>query len=238
MFELYSLETDGLDPTYPGDDQMYVRFFLHNGTDSSTDFVPYPLFGDGPSQTYIPWNDFQDGLETFAVQSTQEWCMRCNAQSVFCTGVLGDNYSAPKGKSGMAPAVAGVIGAVVTLVVVGLAAAVGFFLCGFRNRGGHRASVGGFKGTSKLASDTDVSFHNPIWGSSKTANGREPDEASSGGIVIRGQERLGSWEMGQHRKEIEGIHSNNLQPSAALDDDPEEWRLHSVLQPVKARESV
>lgn len=240
VFELYSFEIDEAHPSFPGIDNLFVRFFLHNGTNSSTtEFSPFPLFGYGPSRTYIPFIEFQSELETFAVLSIQEWCVRCNSQSVFCTGVLGDSRSVPE-KKGITPAVGGVIGAVVTLVVIGLAAVIGFLLCGARKREGvHRPSIGGFKGTGKLASDTDVTFRNPIWGASKTADAEQHDEMPAGGQAARGHERLGSWEMGQQRKEVEDIESRTNRPmSDGWDVNEEEWRLHSGLQPVKVRESV
>ncbi|KAJ6036872.1 Histidine phosphatase superfamily clade-2 [Penicillium herquei] len=239
IFELYSFETDVDDESYPGSDEMYVRFFLHNGTDSSTEFISYPLFGYGPSKSYVPWNDFEIELETFAVASIQEWCIRCNADSVFCSGVLDRNDSSTK-KRGISPVVAGVIGAVVTLVVIGLLATLGFFLCSLRKRrGSHRPSMGGFKGTSKLASDTDVSFRNPIWGSGKSAPMEQDNEVSSG-VIVRGQERLGSWEMGQQISEIENtqpITSSAAAHVSNMENEPE-WSLHTRLQPVKVRETV
>jgi hypothetical protein len=239
VFELYSFEADEVYPTYPGIDNLYVRFFLHNGTDA-TDFTPYPLFGYGPSHEYIPYSDFRSEVESFAVQSTQEWCLRCNSAAVFCTGVLGDSaLNSSKKKKGMAPAVGGVIGAVVTLVVIGLLAALGFFIWGRRNRqGNHKPSLGGFKGTGKLASDTDVTFRSPIWGASKSGHTEQNDDIV-GGVVVRGDERLGSWEMGQQKKEIEDVDSTSQRHMSTLEDDNEdEWRIHSGLQPVKVRESV
>ena len=73
VFELYSFEADEAQPTYPDSDKLYVRFFLHNGTNASTDFRSYSLFGNGPSQSYIPYNEFQSELESFSLQSIQEW---------------------------------------------------------------------------------------------------------------------------------------------------------------------
>ncbi|KAJ6102507.1 hypothetical protein N7486_004934 [Penicillium sp. IBT 16267x] len=247
VFELYSFGTDADDDSYPDSSEMYVRFFLHNGTDSSTEFVSFPLFGNSPSQTYIPWTDFQAAVETFSIQSIEEWCLRCNASSIFCAGAL-DRGGPTHKKKDIAPAVAGVIGAVVTLAVIGLLAVVGFFICGLRKRkggheGGHKPSIGGFKGTSKLASDEDVSFRNPIWGAGKTANVEQDDGVAAGGVVVRGQERLGSWEMGQQNPEMENIQSAThgrsfFTESSAPEEEPDEWRLHSRLHPVKIRESV
>ncbi|KAJ5106961.1 hypothetical protein N7456_003636 [Penicillium angulare] len=240
IFELFSFETDGDDDSYPGSGEMYVRFLLHNGTDSSTEFISYPLFGNSPSKTYIPWVDFQDEMESFAVGSAQEWCTLCNADSVFCSGVMSHGHSSSK-KKGVSPAVAGVIGAVVTLAVIGLLALAGFLILWFRKRrGDHKPSTGGFKGPGKLASDTDVSFRNPIWGTDKTASMEQDNEVSGGGVVVRGQERLGSWEMGQPNPEMETTmpaQPGRLAQPSTLEEESE-WQLHSRLQPVKIRESV
>lgn len=249
VFELYSFETDPVGSAYPGVDELFVRFFLHNGTNSSTEFQPYPLFGYGPSRTYIPFTEFQSELETFAMSTTEEWCLRCNSQSIFCTGSFG-NTGFSHGKQRMAPAVAGVIGAVVTLVVIGVLAAICFLFMGRRKRGGeHRSSLGGFKGNSKLASDTDVTFRSPIRGTSKSAEAEQPDGISAGGVVVHRHERMGSWEMGQQRKEGDVIEPTTNRPtgdrwpiarhtSGPWEQNEEEWQLHSGLRPVKIRESV
>jgi hypothetical protein len=239
VFELYSFEADEVYPTYPGIDNLYVRFFLHNGT-NDTDFTSYSLFGYGPSHQYIPYSEFRSEVETFAVQSTQEWCLRCNSAAVFCTGVLDSSGSdSSKKNKGMAPAVAGVIGAVVTLAVIALLVALGFFIWSRRKRqGNHKPSLGGFKGTGKLASDTDLTFRSPIWDASKSVHAEQNNDIA-GGVVVRGHERLGSWEMGQQKKEIDDVESASRRHMSTLDDENEdEWRIHSGLQPVKIRESV
>ncbi|KAF3384963.1 hypothetical protein F1880_002681 [Penicillium rolfsii] len=238
IFELYSFEADEVYPTYPGSDNLYVRFLMHNGT-NATDFTPYPLFGYGPSHEYIPYSEFQSEIKSFAVQTTQEWCLRCNSAAVFCNGVLDhSDADAQKKKKGLSPAVAGVIGAVVTLAVIGLLAGLGFFIWSKRKHpGNHKSSLGGFKGTGKLASDTDVTFRSPIWNASKSAHA-EQNDGIAGGVVVHGHERLGSWEMGQ-QKEIDEHESTIQRRMANLEDENEdEWRIHSSLQPVKIRESV
>ncbi|KAJ5332199.1 uncharacterized protein MYU51_007501 [Penicillium brevicompactum] len=239
VFELYSFEENAdLYPSYPQAENLYIRFLLHNGTANGTAFEPYSLFGHSPSQATISYSEFRSELETFAVSSIQEWCVQCNAESLFCTGALGQGNATPK--KGMAPAVAGVIGAVVTLAVVSIAAIIGFFLCGAckgkSRKVNARSSLGGFKGPGKLASDTDVSFRNPIWGASKTSNA-DPSDGIRAGVVVPGHERLGSWEMGQAKKETEAIASDGVQKSP-LGEEEDDWRIHSGLQPVKIRESV
>ncbi|CAI7580445.1 unnamed protein product [Penicillium pancosmium] len=239
VFELYSFEADEIYPSYPGADNLFVRFYLHNGTDSS-EFASYPLFGNGPSQEYVPYSEFQSEIETFAMQSTKEWCTQCNADSIFCTGLMGDSSSS-KQKKQMSPAVAGVIGAFVTLGV-GLLFGMIIFFCGIRKRGGHKPSIGGFKGNDKNASDADLNFRKPIWGSTSKPNVGTDDDPSAAGIVVQGHERLGSWEMGQRRKEIEDIasptHDGAPHISPFDEENEEEWRIHSGMQPVKVRESV
>ncbi|KAJ5832343.1 hypothetical protein N7474_000654 [Penicillium riverlandense] len=241
VFELYSFD-DSLVPSYPSSDSLYVRFFLHNGTSNDTAWQSYPLFGHGPSRDFIPYNEFRQEIETFALSSTEDWCNLCQSESVFCKGVLGDKDSTQKKR--MAPAVAGVIGAVVTLVAIGLLAVIGLLVCSVRFRkrreGAQRSSLGGFKGTSKLASDTDVTFRHPIWGTSKAADEHANDEITAGGVVVQGHERLGSWEMGQQSKEIENVDSTGQpQTTSAFDEEnDEEWRIHSGLTPVKVRDSI
>lgn len=239
IFELYSFETSGdLYPSYPTSDNLYVRFLLRNGTENATTFQPYSLFGHSPSLTSLSYSEFRSELETFAVGSIPEWCIQCNAESMFCTGVLDQNHLTSKPKKTMAPAVAGVIGAVVTLVVVAITAAILLFFCGMHKgksrKRSTRSSFGGFKGPGKLASDTDVSFRNPIWGDSKSQV--EPSDELHAGIVVRGHERHGSWEMNQGKKESEDAHPERMMGSPH--EDEEDWLVHSGLRPVKVRESV
>ncbi|KAJ5747379.1 uncharacterized protein N7511_009075 [Penicillium nucicola] len=233
VFELYSFGEDEEYPTYPASDNLYVRFLLHNGTDATTQFQPYPMFGYSPSHSYIRYSEFRTELETFALSSIQEWCMMCNSNAIFCTGVMDAEKSKPEKKKTMAPAVAGVIGAVVALAIVGFVTAIGFLLCGIRKRRESRSSLGGFKGTDKMASDTDVVFRSPTWGNSKTQNSTQDISA---GIVIQGNERLGSWEMGQQGKEVDHIERDGAVTSP-FDDPDEDCGLHS-LQPARVRESV
>ncbi|CAI7675132.1 unnamed protein product [Penicillium manginii] len=243
IFELYSFETDEVYPSYPGADNLFVRFYLHNGTDTS-DFASYPLFGNGPSQEDIPYSEFQTEIETFAMQSTKEWCTQCNADSIFCSGLMGDSSSSSKQKKQMSPVVGGVIGAFVTLGVGVLIGMIGLFFCGIHKRGpsSHKPSIGGFKGNNKNASDADLNFRKPIWGSTSKPNVGTDDDPSTAGIMVQGHERLGSWEMGQQRKEIEDIasptHDGTPHVSPFDDENEEEWRIHSGMQPVKVRESV
>ena len=241
VFELYSFEDSSNSyPSYPGIDNLYVRFLLHNGTDNTTKFEPYSLFGHSPSRASIPYTEFHSELETFAVASTQEWCLRCNAETVFCNGVLDQSESQKKKDRSMAPALAGVIGAVTTLAVIAFVGIVLILIARVRKgKPPNKGSLGGFKGPGKLASDADLSFSEPIWRNSKTDNSQPSSGLAAGvGVAVHGHERTGSWEMGQGRKEIEHIQPDGMEARSPFAEHEEDWVVHSGLQPVKVRESV
>ncbi|OJJ50897.1 hypothetical protein ASPZODRAFT_55272 [Penicilliopsis zonata CBS 506.65] len=241
VFELFSLSNESY-PVYPDSSELFVRFLLHNGTNSSTQFVSYPLFGHGPSNIAIPFDEFLAGMEQISMGSTEEWCLTCNSNSVFCDGLVSSTGSEKSGKSnGMSLAVAGVIGAFVTLAVIGLLAAIGFLVCrGRRQSWRRRSSPGGFKGDRKLASDCDVSFNNPVWGDLKAPADNQPaNTGTPGEVATTGHHRSGSWEMGQHRDSSSAGPAQISRTGPAFDEeDEDEWRIHSVMQPVKARESI
>lgn len=228
IFELYSLERDD-DPFYPDPSNLYVRFLVHNGTDSSTSFTTYPLFGHGPSSIELPYSDFKLDLEEFSLQSTREWCLMCESPTLFCIGILGqNNESSGSGKKkGLSLAGAGGIGAAVTIAVFGLIGGLAFLFTRFRK---HKSSRGGFKGDRRMASDTDVTFKNPVWGDGNRA---QESERPAGG-----HRRLGSWEM--RNKERKASNSSTIvQKQVPLNDDAEdELLIHSTVEPAKVREYV
>jgi hypothetical protein len=104
-----------------------VRFRFANGT--ASDANPprvFPLFGRG--EEALPWDEFVRGMEGFAIADTASWCRACGETTGTCAAVLGGagdggNVTAAAGaggekKGGLSTAVAGVIGALVTLVVI------------------------------------------------------------------------------------------------------------------------
>ncbi|OIW28558.1 histidine acid phosphatase [Coniochaeta ligniaria NRRL 30616] len=105
-----------------------VRFLFANGTASAANPpTAYPLFGQ--DKTVLPWDDFVSGIQKFAVADTASWCKACGETTGTCatalglTGGNGNNGSATtagqtQGKGGLSTAVGGVIGALVTLVVI------------------------------------------------------------------------------------------------------------------------
>ncbi|KAL5002088.1 histidine phosphatase superfamily [Aspergillus recurvatus] len=217
VLELFSLET-----------QLYVRFLLHNGTRAK--FVPYPLFGHGPSNTAIPFSEFQAEMQRMALGSTEDWCRRCNSSAVFCSGVVKAQprqsaaSKARKNRGGISAVVAGVIGSVVTIAVLALIGVVGFFFC-LRTKLLRKPSLGGFKRDSKMASDSDLTFMNPQWG----------DTIKAPAASAKGHERHGSWEM--KNKSPSRLVQQSVGSSSLADELEEEWDLYSTA-PVKPHEHV
>ncbi|EYE93982.1 uncharacterized protein EURHEDRAFT_378618 [Aspergillus ruber CBS 135680] len=241
VFELYSRETED-NPTYPDPSELYVRFVLHNGTDTSTRFTTYPLFGYGPSNIEMPYSEFQAEMEQIATRSTREWCHECGSSAVFCSGVLSRNREPTNNDDSMDPVVAGVIGAVVTIVIFASIGSVFGLLTALRNRKLRQGNQGGFKGDRKMAGDADITFKNPSWGDAYTAGKQKSGDDMSGAVVVRGQERSGSWEMTEP-KERNGNSPTVTGESmrSPFDDDnenDEEYLVHSAVEPAKVREAV
>ncbi|KAJ4301901.1 hypothetical protein N0V90_003997 [Kalmusia sp. IMI 367209] len=183
------------------EDNLWVRFSFHNGTDDYDGQAPqaYSIFRNGPSHMDMPWRDFSASMERVMVNQPSDWCDQCSSGALFCLGVEDPTVNvgllAPAKKhEKVSPVVAGVIGAVVTLVVAGLLFAAAMFVGGIRFHRVQRreSSLGGFKGSAKLASDVDVSL---------SKNGVAPAGiVSLGGDDAKGNkrvahERVGSWEL-------------------------------------------
>ncbi|EMC96884.1 hypothetical protein BAUCODRAFT_430960 [Baudoinia panamericana UAMH 10762] len=134
MFTNVSTAVSG--SSYPSADNIYVRMLFHNGTTSnSSEPTVYPLFGS--RQMTLKWNDFQAGLNKFALGTTQQWCTACGNFTGTCAAYASNSSSSSpsssgsgvtasdKSGNGLSPGVNGVIGAMVTLaVVLGLEALV------------------------------------------------------------------------------------------------------------------
>jgi hypothetical protein len=197
IFELFST---GANTTFPSSKtDLWVRFYFHNGTDfDDRQLTAFPFFGNGPSRTDMPYPEFEDLFSRIMVPDVGTWCEKCKSSSLFCWGV-DDAYASPSlpynnKKSGkISPAVAGVVGAIVTLVVAALIFGLAMLLGGLRlhRKPSRKSELGGFKGSAKLASDPDVSL---------VKNGAPPAGISFGTEGKRGHERVGSWELGQQEK--------------------------------------
>lgn len=112
----------------PSEDEIMVRFLFANGTASdSNPAKPFPLFGQ--DKTELPWKTFVEEMNKIALEGgSKEWCDACGEKSGDCAAYYPEETvaAAESGKKGgMSNAVAGVIGAMVTLgVVLGLQALI------------------------------------------------------------------------------------------------------------------
>lgn len=130
--------------SFPSADQISVRFLFHNGTTSnSSQPVEYPLFNSGRSP--LPWTDFATSMNKFAITSQRQWCTACGNSTGTCSESSLDNTSgsssgtsssgsssSSSGSGGISKAVAGVIGAMVTLAVLLGAASLIMLVGGYR----------------------------------------------------------------------------------------------------------
>ena len=120
-FELFTDE--GADP-FPPPDAIQVRFLFHNGTTSNiSEPTVYPLFGQ--DKTELSWADFENGMNKFAIGGQEQWCQACGNSTGVCASAASTNPtpasssgSSNGGGGGVSEAVAGVIGAMVTLAVI------------------------------------------------------------------------------------------------------------------------
>lgn len=126
-FELLSDDTEEF-PADPNAD-LRVRWLFRNGT--AGNLTNFPLFGTGEES--LPWPQFVSEVEERGILDVGDWCEQCSNAEEFCLAYQdgADSESSTGGKSGgggMSNAVAGVIGAMVTLGVVAIVGAVAFFL--------------------------------------------------------------------------------------------------------------
>lgn len=158
VFELFA---NGTQSDFPATSDLQVRFLFHNGTASnSSEPTVYPLFGG--SETSIPWTTFNSRMKSIAVSTTAQWCHTCGNTTGTCaayasgsgsTGSTSSGYGSNKGSGGISKAVAGVIGAMVTLaVILGLEALI-MLVGGFRFV--NKKKMAG-KGLSPATSAADV----------------------------------------------------------------------------------
>jgi acid phosphatase len=129
-WELVTNVTVSSDGAFPPTSDISVRFLFNNGTSSTSyDLTAYPLFGG--SSLEVPWDDFVTQTQKFAVTGQEQWCGICgNTDSACASNSTSSGSSTTTGTtsskgSGISNAVAGVIGAMVTLgVILGLEALV------------------------------------------------------------------------------------------------------------------
>ncbi|CAK1358291.1 unnamed protein product [Cercospora beticola] len=239
VFELFSITNDT--STFPSTNDLYVRFLFRNGTadEASNPFRSYPLFGRANIESDMSWEDFRDGMNNIAMSGIGNWCNECGATTLFCAAFDEDGNesdSASRGSHrhhGLAPAVAGVVGAVIALVIAGILFGLAMLIGGVRVRRekhDRKSDLGGFKGGRKMQSDQDLTI--PKGG------------AMVGASVVdepRGHERIGSWEM--KNAEAGRNHLGAPQDPASLRPSMEEARHDpfadpNVIRPTLTREHV
>lgn len=105
--------------TKPTVDDVKVRFYFANGTAAENTPKLFPLFGQ--KEETLPWKDFKASMSKFAIEDDQEWCELCGNTDGTCSGNGTSTFSSGSDSgsgSGISKAVAGVIGALVTLAVI------------------------------------------------------------------------------------------------------------------------
>ena len=127
----FELVTNSSTTPFPAASDVSVRFLFHNGTTSNTSTpLAYPLFGQ--QSTLLSWSDFVTGMNSFAISGQADWCTACGNTTGICasstltggsgndtgSGATGSDCSDSSSSGGMFNAVAGVIGAMVTLAVI------------------------------------------------------------------------------------------------------------------------
>lgn len=123
-FEVF---TPGDVTSFPSVADLRVRFLFRNGSTEGEAPTVYPLFGDQEQST--PYNVFVSKMKEFAITSPEQWCSTCRSDALFCQAYSAQDNVSESGNthSGISNAVAGAIGAMVTLGVVSLAASAVFF---------------------------------------------------------------------------------------------------------------
>ncbi|KAF1930909.1 phosphoglycerate mutase-like protein [Didymella exigua CBS 183.55] len=251
IFELFST---GADSFPASEDDLWVRFYYHNGT---TDFngrllafsmfngqlLAFPMFNNGPSHTDMTWRTFNMLFGRIAMNTITEWCSSCNAPSLFCTGVdsqvivaVNPTSSSSGKRRGLSPAVAGVVGAAVTLAAACLLLALAVLVGGVRVHRVQRRSpsaLGGFKGSDKLASDADVAH---LAKGGALPAGIAGFGATNTAAPRARHERVGSWELRQ--KELGRVKSGDVGDEFPSPRESFEHIDVVTSRPVQPRESV
>jgi hypothetical protein len=133
----WELVTNSTASGFPSLSEIGVRYYFNNGTLSAGDALgSYPLYGR--DSTLIPWSDFVEQTKKIAVIGDEKWCDVCGNTDGMCAQFVNNasdpnsSTSSSKGSGGMSLAVAGVIGAMVTLAVILGLEVVFMFMGGFR----------------------------------------------------------------------------------------------------------
>ncbi|KZV91365.1 phosphoglycerate mutase-like protein [Exidia glandulosa HHB12029] len=105
----------------PSPDDVSIRFLFRNGSAPTAPLTPFPLLGTG--NELMSWADFQSKIGGNQIVTASQWCTACHTNSTaqpFCPMAQQNVTTASFNATGMKPAVAGVVGAMVTLGVAAL----------------------------------------------------------------------------------------------------------------------
>ena len=226
VFDLFSWTDPGsTDTSWPSSDELYVRFWFRNGTVGDDVFQAYSILGNGPDQMDMSWVDFQNAINGIMIANVGDWCQQCGSANIFCaawnvelqqtsSGSSSSSSSSSSGHDKVSPAVAGVIGAIVTLVLAGCIFGLVMLVGGVRLHRvkSRKSELGGFKGSQKLASDKDLTI--PKDGAVVGASVEQPSSPVAGG-----HERVGSWELKQNEAGLPNIVAPEARRPSFEDDD-------------------
>ena len=237
VFEMFSITNDS-SSTYPDPSDLYVRFLFRNGTNSNKNLDVYPIFGRSRSSNQMSLGDFVTSMESVMLSDVGNWCTICSSSIIFCaaftdsasTNSTDSSTNTPPKKSSPAthPAIAGIIGALIALVLAASTLATAMFFFGIRfnqQRTKRRSDLGGFKGAEKLASDQDLSIVKASGVGAKTAG--------------KGHERIGSWELSEaSRAKEEGLQDTEIGMNKTSLDGDRVSVIEQHLEPVLVEERV
>ncbi|KAF5628506.1 hypothetical protein F52700_8240 [Fusarium sp. NRRL 52700] len=228
VFELFGEDPD--DPEkQPATDSLRVRMSYRASADPNESFQNQPIFKSGPDG--IAYSSFIQTMNNLGI-SPNQWCDVCSpTPAPWC--IIVDSDSSNWGDdSSIGPVIAGVIGAIIAIAVLGVLL-ICLCVCGglrLRRRGPEESThgaaaiggtAGGFKGPEKKDGDADV-------------------VVTKQGIH---HERVGSWELRSPNEippQTSGIVTKDMGPPPqrrSLDDSDDDISVMNAA-PVKARESV
>ncbi|PHH67201.1 hypothetical protein CDD81_2970 [Ophiocordyceps australis] len=98
---------------------IFVQFSFANGSAADNGLKLFPLFGQ--DKLALPWLEFKTAMSSFAVADSKHWCDFCGNTGGKCAAYQDSASGASSSSShdsGVSKPVAGVIGALVTLVVI------------------------------------------------------------------------------------------------------------------------
>lgn len=101
----------------------FVRYGFRNGSASSAELQPFPLWGARAIDTDIPWTTFVDNMSRQSLSTQKAWCNLCVSNLTFCAAYQDyvGRTSEPISDSGserVSKVGAGFIGAGVTIVAI------------------------------------------------------------------------------------------------------------------------